>query len=128
MCKIDRYQIEIHISREIPMSRTAARLPPPSAIDKLISGRCRVYVMDVPSTTGLELHLGYTPCEWEHNQFGADDVLRRHLANGHPWLVRNPQKADVVLLTGHGFDRWCVAQTTPRSCRMLAAATRLASL
>lgn len=85
------------------------------------AGRCRVYALDVPAATGMRLHNSYTPCEWEHNQFAADARLHAHLTSiRHPWLVSNPREADVVLITGHGFDRWCVAQTVLRN-RILEA-------
>ena len=93
-----------------------------SASHALSSGRCRVYYLDVPKTTGLKLHRAYTPCDWEHNQFAADTRLHDHLANGHPWLVNNPSEADVVVIAGHGFDRWCVAQTLLRN-KLLEAHT-----
>ena len=79
-------------------------------------GRCRVYAMDVPIATKLELHHSYTPCEWQHNQFAADEQLHKLIRDGsHPWLVADPRIADVVVLTGHGLARWCVASTILRN-------------
>ena len=99
------------------MAATAATLNA-----RLQAGRCRVLALDVLSATGMRLHAAYTPCEWEHNQFAADALLQRHVADGHPWLVKEPHAADVVVLVGHGFDRWCVAQTLLRN-RILEAQT-----
>lgn len=92
----------------------------------LASGRCRVFALDVPLATGLELHGAYTPCEWPHNQFAADADLHHHLAQHgwqHPWLVSDAASADAIVITGHGFDRWCVAQTLLRN-RILEAQTQ----
>ena len=79
-----------------------------NANEALARGRCRIYALDVPYATGLELHHAYTPCDWEHNQFAADTDLHSHLTRRqfrHPWLVRYAAHADVVIVTGHGFDR-----------------------
>ena len=40
----------------------------------------------------------------------------------HPWLTRDPARADVIVIVGHGLDRWCVAQTVLRN-RLLEAQT-----
>lgn len=78
-------------------------------------GRCRVYALDVEQATGMRLHAAYTPCEWRHNQFASDVRLQQLVArHDHPWLVHDARAADVIVLTGHGFSRWCVAQTILR--------------
>ena len=88
---------------------------PASAAASYSDGRCRVLHVDAERVTGMRLHAAYTPCEWQHNQFAADALLEKHLAlQQHPWLVSDPRDAEVVVLAGHGFDRWCVAQTVLR--------------
>ena len=83
----------------------------------LRQGRCRVYAIDVPAATGMELHGAYTPCGWLDNQFAADEWLHglTKRAPRHPWLVSDPAAADVVVMTGHGFSRWCVASSILRN-------------
>jgi hypothetical protein len=89
----------------------------------LSAGRCRVFALDVQAATGMRLHGAYTPCDWEHNQFAADARLEHHLKRGHSWLTSDPHAADVVVITGHGLDRWCVAQTILRNRIMEAQTT-----
>jgi hypothetical protein len=88
----------------------------PSARSALRWSRCNVFVLDAKDATGMALHGEYTPCDWEHNQFAAEHQLDRLIKHGgHPWLVTDPRAADVVLMTGHGFARWCVASTILRN-------------
>ena len=105
--------------RKIMATRFASPTPAPARTEHarvhLRRGRCRVYAVDVPLATKMELHNSYLPCAWEHNQFAADEQLHRLVRHGHPWLVADPKKADAVVLTGHGFARWCVASTILRN-------------
>lgn len=93
-----------------------------TAADALQHGRCNVYALDVHAATGMRLHSAYTPCGFLNNQFAPDEWLHGLLKQRktkrrwrHPWLVSNPATADVVVLSGHGFSRWCVVSTILRN-------------
>jgi hypothetical protein len=97
---------------------------PPKLEATLRQGACRVLALDVTAATGLQLHSDYTPCHWKHNQFASDEWLRLAVARGHPWLVPASEQHDVVVLTGHGLSRWCVASTILRE-RLVKDAGRI---
>ena len=76
---------------------------------------CRALVVDVSRTTGVELHPGYTPCEWATHQYNVEDVIDALLegnSSGSSRVLRrvsNLSDADVILLSNHKFSRWCAA-------------------
>jgi len=67
--------------------------------------RCGVYVVDVEPTVGNVLPERYRPRGWETNKFSAELWLRRAVED-HPWRVRHPSQADVVLLSAN-FSLYC---------------------
>lgn len=67
--------------------------------------RCGVYVVDVEPAVGNVLPERYRPRGWETNKFSAEMWLRRAV-DDHPWRVRHPSQADVVLLSAN-FSLYC---------------------
>ena len=69
--------------------------------------RCSVYVVDVEPAVGYVLPERYRPHGWETNKYSAELWLRRAVED-HPWRVRHPSQADVVLLSAN-FSLYCSA-------------------
>ena len=80
---------------------------PSPSVAALAGRRCGVYVVDVEAAVGVELPARYRPVGWDTNKYSAELWLQR-AAENHPWRVRDPSQADVVLLSAK-FSLYCRA-------------------
>lgn len=78
---------------------------PPAA--GLARRACAIYVVDIEGEMGMALPERYRPLGWETNKFSAELWLRRAIEH-HPWRVRDPSEADLVLLSAN-FSLYCRA-------------------
>ena len=80
---------------------TIPSLPP------LSQRSCSIFVVDVEAEVGTVLPAKYRPLGWETNKFSAELWLRRAIEH-HPWRVRDPSQADLVLASAN-FSLYCRA-------------------
>ena len=72
--------------------------------------QCRIHILDVPSLLGRSLHPVCTPCGWEWHQYAMEVWLDRAV-RAWPNLVSRAEDADLVVVSGADFGRWCTAAT-----------------
>ena len=70
--------------------------------------QCRIHILDVPSLLGRSLHPVCTPCGWEWHQYAMELWLDRAV-RAWPNLVSRAEDADLVVVSGADFGRWCTA-------------------
>ena len=70
--------------------------------------QCRIHILDVPLLLGRSLHPVCTPCDWEWHQYAMELWLDRAV-RAWPNLVSRAEDADLVVVSGADFGRWCTA-------------------
>ena len=70
--------------------------------------QCRIHILDVPARLGRSLHPVCTPCNWEWHQYAMEAWLDRAV-RAWPNLVSRAEDADLVVVSGADFGRWCTA-------------------
>ena len=70
--------------------------------------QCRIHILDVPARLGRSLHPVCTPCNWEWHQYAMEVWLDRAV-RAWPNLVSRAEDAELVVVSGADFGRWCTA-------------------
>ena len=87
-------------------------LPPASAArdaaEIASAEQCRIHILDVPAALGRSLHPMCTPCGWEWHQYAMEVWLDRAVRRW-PNLVSRVEDAELVVVSGADFGRWCTA-------------------